>query len=177
MIETVITELVRRTPTYVWVVLVLVIVRGKNALKDKVLSFPKMLIFPAVFIVWGLETVVLDFVFPIQALAAYLVLAVLGTLVGYLIYRHARHFYRKDGLLYRSGTGVTLIVSLLNFIAKYALNVAMSIQPELLGNMSFNLLYAMIGGFAIGMSLGGVYQAYLACIGRALSTPNRGAEL
>lgn len=177
MIATVITELLKRTPVYVWVILVLVIVRGRKASKDNVLSLPKMLIFPAVFIVWGLETVVLDFVFPIQALAAYLVLAALGTPVGYLLYRHFRHFYRKDGLLYRSGTGVTLIVSLLNFIAKYALNVAMSIQPEWLGNMSFNILYAMIGGFAVGLSLGGIYQAYLAWIGRALSTQKRGAEL
>lgn len=177
MIGTVITELLKQTPVYVWVVFALVIVRGKKALTDNVLSLPKMLIFPAVFIVWGLETLVLDFVFPIQALAVYLALAALGTPVGYLLYRHFRHFYRKDGLLYRSGTGVTLIVSLLNFIAKYALNVAMSIQPELLGSMSFNLLYAMIGGFAIGLSLGGIYQACLACIGRVRSTQKRGAEL
>lgn len=153
-------EVIRRTPFYVWVIMVLLIMRGLNASRDNVLSFPKMLIFPAVFILWGLEKVVESFAFPGLSILAYAGLGCVGAPAGYVLYCRFRSFYQKDGLIYRTGTYMPMAVMMSNFLVKYGFNVAMSIDPGVYKSLSFNLCYSMVGGFLVGLSIGGILQAY-----------------
>lgn len=155
-------ECVKRTPFYVWVILVLLIMRGLNALRDCELSLPRMLIFPAVFVVWGLEEVVQGFGFPGISILVYTAFAVTGLPAGYALYGRFRHIYQKGGVLYRTGTHITMLVMMANFIVKYGLNVVMSINPGIRQSMGFNLFYALMCGFLVGLSIGGVLQAYRA---------------
>lgn len=97
-------EVVKRTPFYVWIILVLLIMRGLNASRDNELSLPRMLIFPTVFIVWALEEVVAHFGFPGMSILVYAVFAVVGAPAGYVLYSHFRHFYQKDRVIYRAVT-------------------------------------------------------------------------
>lgn len=162
MLITFLTEVVKRTPVYAWVILAVLIMRGLSASKDNVLSLSRMLIFPAVFLIWGLEGVITRFAFPEGSILTYGVLAAVGTLVGYALYDRFRHCYQKDGVIYRSGTYMPLVVMMLNFIVKYAMNIAMSINPGLYGSIGFNLFYAVICGCLEGVAIGGVCQAYRA---------------
>lgn len=155
-------EVVIRTPLYVWIILVVLIKRGLSASRDNVLSFPRMLIFPIIFIIWGLEKVIESFAFPGVSILAYVVLAMIGTPAGYVLYRRFRQFYQKDGVIYRSGTYMPMIVLMLNFLFKYVLNVVMSINPGVCTDISFNLFYVVTGGFLVGLTLGGILQAYQA---------------
>lgn len=155
-------EMIWRTPVYVWVILVVLLQRGLYATKDNVLSLPRMMIFPAVFIVWGLWDVVSDFAHPAASVAAFGALAAAGAPVGHMLYSRFRYFFQKDGVLYRSGSNVTLVVTLVNFVIKYALNVGMSIAPGICGSLGFDLFYSITGGFLVGLSIGGVIQAYRA---------------
>lgn len=155
-------EMIRRTPVYVWVILVLLLQRGLYAAKDNVLSLPRMMIFPAVFIVWGLWDVVFDFAYPAASAAAFIALTAAGAPAGYVLYNRFRYFFQKDGVLYRSGTYVTLVVTVVNFVIKYALNVGMSISPGVCGSLYFNLFYSIADGLLVGLSIGGVIQAYRA---------------
>lgn len=155
-------EVVKRTPFYVWIILVLLIMRGLNASRDNELSLPRMLIFPTVFIVWALEEVVAHFGFPGMSILVYAVFAVVGAPAGYVLYSHFRHFYQKDRVIYRTGTYMPMFVMMANFIVKYALNIAMSINPGVYGSMGFNLFYSLMCGFMVGLSLGGILQAYRA---------------
>lgn len=168
MLFTFLAEVVRRTPVYVWVLLAVLISRGLSASKDNVLSFPRMFLFPAVFIIWGLEEVVAHFAFPGGSMLTYGVLAVMGTFGGYALYNRFRHCYQKEGVIYRSGTYMPMVVMMMNFIVKYALNVAMSINPGLYGSVGFNLFYAGICGCLVGLSIGGIFQAYRSAAGLAL---------
>lgn len=150
-----------KTPIYAWVILVLLIKRGIKATKDSVLSLKRMLIFPIVFIVWGLEKVILGFAFPVISILTYMGMALIATAIGYVLYRHFRQFYVSDHLIYRSGTYLPMMIMMLNFLVKYILNVVMDIQPKICANLTFNFLYAVICGFLIGISIGGIVQAAL----------------
>lgn len=162
MLITFLAEVVRKTPVYAWVILVVLIKRGLSASKDNVLSFTRMLIFPAVFLVWGLEGLVTHFAFPGGSLLTYGVMAFVGTFGGYGLYGRFRHCYQKDGVIYRSGTYMPLVVMMLNFTVKYALNIAMSINPGFYDSIGFNLFYAVICGCLEGVAIGGICQGYRA---------------
>lgn len=155
-------EVIIRTPLFAWVILVVLIMRGMNASRDNVLSVRRMLIFPAVFVVWGLETVVKEFTYQWEALLSYVVLAALGAAAGFVLYRRFRSFYQKDGVVWRSGTHVTMVIMMINFMVKYVLNVAMSINPGFYSSLGFNMFYSMSSGLALGLSIGGIIQAYKA---------------
>lgn len=155
-------EVIIRTPLFVWVILALLIIRGINASRDNVLSVRRMLIFPAVFVVWGLETVVKEFTYQWEALLSYVVLAALGAAAGFVLYSRFRSFYQKDGAVWRTGTNVTMVIMMVNFMAKYVLNVAMAINPGFYTSLDFNIFYSMTSGLSLGLSVGGVIQAYKA---------------
>lgn len=159
---TFLTEVVRRTPVYVWVLLAVLIKRGMSASKDNVLSFPRMVVFPAVFLVWELFDILSGFAFPVISILALGGMAALGTLVGYALYCRFRRYYQRDGVLYRSGTYLPLVVLAVNFVFKYALNIAMSIDPGVYEILDFNLFYSVLCGFLLGLTMGGIVQAYRA---------------
>lgn len=167
-------EVIINTPVYAWVILVLLVIRGRMASKDGVLCLPKAFIFPVIFIVWGLENVVNDFAFPWESILAYVVLAALGAPAGYALYKRFRSFYQKAGRIWRTGSYLPLAIMMANFLVKYLLNVALSIDPGLNGRLGFNLFYAVAGGFSVGLSLGGLIQAYKA--NREYGPGNMGVE-
>lgn len=156
------TEIFMKTPIYAWVILVLLIKRGLSAARGGALSFRNMMIFPAVFIIWGLEKIVTSFVFPWEAISFYVLMAALGAAAGQSIYTKYRTIYEKEGKFYRSGTYMPLAVMMINFLTKYVFNVAMSINPALYSSIGFNMLYAAVCGFSVGLTIGGLVQAYKA---------------
>lgn len=159
---TILQKVIENTPVYVWVLLVVMIMRGRMSSRDGVLSLPKSFLFPAIFLVWGLETVVNHFGFPAEAISAYVVLAAVGAPAGFGLYSHFRSYYQKNGKIWRTGTYLPLIIMMANFLVKYILNVAMAVNHGYYDSMGFNVFYSMTSGFALGLSLGGVVQAYKA---------------
>lgn len=152
-------EILGKTPIYAWVILVVLLKRGMNASKDTVLSIKRMLIFPIIFIVWGLEKVINGFAFPGVSILIYITSAFPGIAIGYVLYKHFRQFYLKDDIVYRTGTYMPMVIMMLNFFVKYVLNVVMSIDSQVYNNLEFNLFYAIICGVLVGLSIGGIVQA------------------
>jgi hypothetical protein len=83
-------HVIEGTPVYVWILLAYLISRGLNAAKVKPLSLSKMLIMPAIFTIWGLDKMFLHFTNLGLDLSFYLMFAVIGTDVGYLLYSRTR---------------------------------------------------------------------------------------
>ena len=156
-------EVLTQTPIIVWVLLAVLIKRGQAATQDAIISFSKMLLVPAIFIIWGLMKLFTRFAYFRESVCVYVVLAAIGTVVGYSLYSQFRKVYKKDKDFYRTGTYLPLMIILVNFSVKYCLNVAVSIQPLRYKSFEFNLLYSIACGFSVGLFIGGVLQAYVAC--------------
>ena len=148
--------LIKGTPVYVWVILALLISRAVKATKDSPVSIKRSLLMPAIFIVWGLEKVVIAFAFPIQSLLTYIILLGVGTGVGYLIYSALLKFEVRDGEFIRLGSKVPGVIIIINFIIKYIENVAMAVDTQLLSDLWYNVAYCVISGFTVGLFIGGI---------------------
>ncbi|GHU44267.1 hypothetical protein FACS1894111_11260 [Clostridia bacterium] len=151
-------SIITHIPIYVWVILALLISRIIKSFKGGPVSVKKALLLPAVFIVWGLEKVVTEFSFPVQALAMYVVFAGVGTFLGYLLYSKTLKFEIRNEELFRLGSPVPGVVIILNFAVKFAENMAMAIDTELLHNLTYNMFYCAISGVTIGLFIGNVFN-------------------
>ena len=160
MIINIISEIVSGTPFYVWVIFIFLLKRGIKASKDGELSLSKMFIMPSIFIIWGLEKLLTNFSYLGTSMIFYTICMCLGTLISYSLYSRYRKLYLKDGSLCRTGTYLPMTIMMTNFFLKYLLNVAMSVNPLLCNILSFNILYALLSGFSVGLFIGGILQAY-----------------
>lgn len=148
--------IIKGTPIYAWGILIFLVSRGLSLKKDGSVSIKKSMLMPVIFIVWGLWKVVIDFAFPVQALIIYVVLAAAGTGLGYLLYSSTQKFDLRGGIFFRLGSSVPLVVIMINFIVKYALNVCIAMNPQLLSNLGFNIIYCVISGLTVGLFFGGI---------------------
>ncbi|MBF4695984.1 DUF6622 family protein [Fusibacter ferrireducens] len=150
------------TPTYVWFLLAVLVVRGLKLRNEAELNIRKMMIVPTLFIVWGLEKLFNDFSYLGASLAFYIIAAVIGSMIGYNLYQRNRRVFKRDEVIYRSGSYMPLTIILINFCVKYTLNVILAIHTELHQALNFNILYALFSGLSVGLFVGGIYQAFKA---------------
>lgn len=160
IIINIISRIISGTPFYVWIIFIYLLNRGIKASKDGELSFSKMFIMPFIFIVWGLEKLFTSFSYLGISMIFYTAFIGLGILVSYSLYSRYRKIYIKDSSLYKTGSYLPMTIMMTNFFVKYLLNVAMSINPLLYNTLSFNILYALLSGFSVGLFIGGILQAY-----------------
>lgn len=145
------------TPIWVWLVLVVLIIRGVTLMRDSKVSLGKSLIMPTIFIIWGIDKIVTKFDFPIQLSLIYVIFMILGATVSLALYRN-KVYYTENGYLMQRGSTIPIIIMLTNFIVKYCLNALLATQPMLYGNFLFNLIYGLISGFTVGLFFGGIIK-------------------
>lgn len=158
----IIAEIISETPFYVWILLIFLLKRGLNSVKDGEVSFPKMFIVPLIFMIWGLEKLFTGFSYLNIAMIFYIIFMCFGLLISYFLYSRYRKLYVKDNSLYKTGTYLPLIFIIVNFFVKYILNIALSINPSLYSALYFSALYSLLCGFSVGLFIGGILQAYTA---------------
>lgn len=154
-------NIIENTPFGVWILFVVLIMRGRALRFDGAVSLKKSMIVPSIFIIWGVERIFFGFSHPFQSFVAYVLLLGVGAYIGYLLYSSTQTFYFSNGVFMRKGSLVQLWVILINFVIKYILNVAMSVNPALLRNSIFNLSYSVVAGFTVGIFIGGIINTLL----------------
>ena len=150
-------QIIHNTPFWVWVVLVILIKRGTALIAESPVSLKRSCIMPAIFIIWGLDTIVNQFGNPNILLNFYVVSLIPGFIFSYLLYKN-QAFYIRNGLLIQEGSVIPLIIMLLNFLIKYLLNVILATRPILYNDFRFNVFYGCICGFTIGLFFGGIFR-------------------
>lgn len=161
IVTTFFTEMIKQTPFWVWVVLVILIKRGLALNSDGEASLGKSVIVPVIFIIWGIEKIFNGFEYVLSSFIIYGLLLGIGAFVGYLLYSSTQKYYLRDGVMMRKGSLVPLYVILSNFVIKYGLNVAMSVNTSLLNNLAFNVGYSIVAGFTVGLFAGGFINTLL----------------
>ncbi|EUJ34116.1 hypothetical protein [Brochothrix thermosphacta] len=114
------------TPIWVWIILLYIIKRGLDMKKDGIVKVGTTFVFPFIFIIWGLETVVTKFSNPLDAIIAYIIALIIGSYIGIVLYSAKQRFYIDEHRLIRKGSSLPLVIILMNFSVKYALNVHMN---------------------------------------------------
>lgn len=125
-------QILIHTPLWVAALFAILAAFGIQALRTRTVSVRRLLIVPAVFIVWGVSSVMLR-----ASAAPWLLLVWLGAgaigaaIVWRLSHRNVFRFDRPSGLVTLPGSALPLVRNLSIFAAKYVLGVALAVAPAL----------------------------------------------
>ncbi|NVE01100.1 DUF6622 family protein [Massilia sp. BJB1822] len=140
-------------PIYVWAILAFLLYRGLAASKDRVQSYRSAFIIPSVMLVLGWQSVAHGFGLETPVGAAW----ILGMLAGAgLAWMRSAPVTvdRVAGVVVQRGSWLPLALMMAVFCGKYAVAVALSIQPALRGDLRFALPVCLAFGLFGGVFLG-----------------------
>lgn len=153
-------EIIKHTPIWVWLLLAFLIQRGISNSQEKEVNILKSFPVPGIFILWGLYNIFTSFTYYYYALLVYVLFLCVGVYLGYKLYHKNHRFFVKNGVVFRSENYLPLVVILVNFLIKYALNIYMNIDSEAIHSLGFNILYTCISGTTVGLFFGGILNTY-----------------
>lgn len=151
-----ITQIILHTPSWVWLLFVLLVLMGIRNSQERAVNFLRMFIAPLIFITWGLRTIITTFPQLGLTLTSYIVFIIPGFLIGYLLNKRYQSFFRKGSVVFKKKGYLPLIIVLLNFIVKYVLNVMLVFYNDTL----FHLIYSSTNGLTVGLFFGGITYAF-----------------
>lgn len=143
------------TPLWVWCVLAVLVVTGLQATRQRVVPVWRLLLVPAVFIVWGVSGIIQRAsVTPSLAFDWVGALAI-GTALGWGTVRLHRFVFENDGGTVRvPGSPMPLVRNALIFSARYGLAVAAAFTVEPAAHAQLVVIDVAVSGLATGYFLG-----------------------
>ncbi len=151
-------EAVIRTPVWVWALLAFLLFIGIRGLRPTVASFGRLLILPAVFLVWGLSGFATSYGFRPAGIAVWLAAIAIGAALGWLMARAiAIKADRDHGLVRLPGTWVNLVLILIIFAVKYTLGILAGFRPSITGELLYMATDVGVSGLLTGMFAGRLY--------------------
>ena len=148
--------IISHTPLWVWLLLGFVVSRGVNALRPRELAPSRVILVPAIFLVWGLSGLIGGaggFVLP---LGLFVVAMAAGLFVGRGLAQlsPAPHIIPGNGRLAMPGSPIPLVMIVLAFAIKYVGAVALAVIDEPLLHGQIAWLMTVVGGLFAGMFWG-----------------------
>lgn len=119
------------TPAWVYALFVVLIVLGIQALRDRKLPLWRVLIVPAIFIAWGLSTLLLQKTQSPLLFADWIAAAGLGFGLGWATTLKGQFEVISTHLIAVKGSALPLFRNLAIFATKYLLTATMMMQPAL----------------------------------------------
>jgi len=152
-------EIVRRTPPWVWVLLVALLALGLSRLRARRVSRAWLLALPAALTLLGLAAVVTTFLPPGPALAAWAAGLAAGTTLGRRLPRPPGAAWDTDRrTLWLPGSALPLAVIVVVFTLRYVGSVSLALHPawrEALGvALPMAAAYGAGSGLLVGRVLG-----------------------
>jgi len=154
-------EMIRHTPPFVWVIALLICVRAARSLRTRWMSLIGLFVVPIIFVAGGIAGASLQ---SSHNLIGWAVLAFMMVPAGYftapqpLAIDHAKRRLQVP----RSVVGAVRVPVI--FIVRYALQVAIAVQPTHRGELLFatSVFSGAVVGYYVGWSLGLLQAYYLA---------------
>ena len=176
-----IAEIVRHTPTWVWLLLAFLLYRGLKSMVPRAMAPRRMLVLPLVFFVWAVHGIVTELHAADYALLGFCVALAVGAGLGRLLtYRQPEPSYDSGlGLIRRPGSVIPLVLIVFAFVSKYALSAYLAYRPELGASAEYCGLYGTVSGFIDGVFWGVMFtQIARAMRGAGIApTPSNVAQI
>ena len=146
-------QILIQTPVYVWAILAFLIYRGVVASKDRVVSYRSVFIIPAVMLMLGANSISRGFGLETLAGAAWLGGMAAGAALAWALAGRVT-VDRAAGLVTQRGSWLPLALMMAIFCCKYAVSVALAIQPVLRATPGFAIPVCLAFGLFNGIFLG-----------------------
>lgn len=154
-------SVVHATPSWVWILLIYLFLRGLAATRTSVMPFRRLLIIPCALTVWGVASLVSAFGLTAPGMIAWAAGIFVGGLAAVRCFHAPRlRINRSEGLVTLPGTYFVLGVVMVAFIAKYGLDCLLAAMPELTRSGPFIAAEAGILGVVAGLFIGRLWAYY-----------------
>jgi hypothetical protein len=148
-------QVLSHVPTYVWVILLAIVVMGVQQSREAQVSRQRALLMPLVWLAFGLWGVHNAFGVSIAALLAWKVgLACSLLLVLRSGWPGQARFNPEQKMFSVPGSWIPLALMLGIFLGKFALGMSLAIKPELAQNQSVAVAFGALFGALSGVFLG-----------------------
>jgi len=145
-------QIVSHTPTYVWIILGFLVVRGVAASRDRVVSRRSLFIMPAVMLALGVTGVAGRFDGGGMLAATWLAAMAAGAALAWRWSGdQVAGVDRAAGSVHLRGSWTPLALMMTVFAGKYAVGVALGLQPALAHNTGFALAACALFGLCNGV--------------------------
>ena len=147
--------MLQNTPWWVYVILVLLVVRGVKASRPRLISLRKLCILPIVLLAVSLYMLFIETVPSLITIGVWLLCLFIGGVLIFLqIQRQTLQFDKKRHLVKTSGTWTVLILILLIFFSKYYFDYTLSVEPQEIHHLIFRLSLYGLTGLCNGLIIG-----------------------
>lgn len=148
-------QFIAKTPWYVWVIFVWVLMRGIKARQPGETTLSKMATIPLIFTAWGLYDLYSIYGLSIDAALLWLAGIVVGSVMGlWLLGRFNITVDRARGVFHRPADMSLLPLLLATFAIKYTFGVIGAMSPQLLAEPPFRISDLVLSGMFTGIFVG-----------------------
>jgi hypothetical protein len=151
-------QILTHTPLWVWAVLAFLLYRGLLASADRDIALKRVFVIPVVMFALALQGIVSGFGAVPVAAPVWLACMLAGTALAWRAFDHDR--IRIDAarrMIFQRGSWTPLLLMMGVFCTKYAVGVALSLQPGLAQQLWFAIsvctLYGLFNGIFLGQAL------------------------
>ncbi len=149
---------VRGTPTWVWVLLVYLLIRGAQAVRGGTTVFWRLAVVPAIFMAWGVAHLFQSTHTGAISAVAWIGSLFIGAVVGRMLFKSIPvQADRNQGLITLPGSWTPLILMMGIFTSKYWIGYKLAVTPVHGVDPSFVVLDASISGAITGIFFGRLY--------------------
>ncbi|WP_025918637.1 DUF6622 family protein [Pectobacterium parmentieri] len=146
--------ILRHTPYWVWVVLGYLIYAGVKASHPRRQSLARMLVAPAIFMVWGISSIFHTLMPPLAAASGFLLMLIVGLGLGWIWGVASGTYLPEPRCFQRTGSWWPLVLMLLTFCSRFYFSVQLSRFPMLAHDTVFCLLSGAASGITAGIFSG-----------------------
>lgn len=150
-----ITQIITRTPVWVWALLALLIWLGYQQTKPQILGLPRIIIIPVVLTGLSIYSTLSAFGISPEVIVTWLTAAALSVFI--VLQRPlaaGNKFDSHSRRLHVMGSFVPLALMMGIFVTKYVVGVTLNLHPEFTQNTNFALRFSALYGVFSGIFMG-----------------------
>jgi hypothetical protein len=158
-------QIVLHTPWWVFLLFAVLVLFGVQALKDRTVPLWRLLVTPAVFIGWGIASLVPQAGASPLLIADWVISALIGLGLAWATGRIDQFRVERTGMVAVKASALPLLRNLVVFAAKYGLTAAAAIEPSRRAVLApWDIA---VSGFAAGYFIGSLIALVRAYSGSA----------
>ena len=151
----ILSQFITRTPVWVWVLFVYLLMRGIKARQPGDTTLLKTAIIPVLFTAWSLSDLLTLYGLAFDSAGLWLLGIAVGAAIGWsIVARYDIVANRAAGTLHRPADYTLLPLLLVTFAIKYGFGVVASVSPDLLLQPGFRLADLTLSGLFTGIFIG-----------------------
>ena len=151
---------ISQAPTWVWVLFVVLVMRGIKALQDRTMAWSRLLLLPLIFLAWGGYALSSETHMSCFALLSGVIGLIAGAIVGWYCWRMSPGLKTTNmpGQVVRAGSVLPLVFILMAFVSRFIMASYLETSHDALNDVCVMIGIGLWSGVIDGVFWGGSFN-------------------